>query len=97
MPAAGALVEMTAECGSTTMRAGQQYLDVLPTEPVAISFPKSSSRGADEIGHLERWPVHLFVPLFDFQLQQVQGTRGRVKVTFGKMQVDGGLFQIMMS
>src|ERR1700676_1778610 len=53
MPAAGALIEMTAECGGTTPRNGQQYFDVLPAEPLAISFDESSARGADEIGHPE--------------------------------------------
>src|SRR5439155_20002076 len=59
MSAAGALIEMTAEGGGTTPADGQQYFDVLPTEPVAISFDEGISRGADQIGHLEWWPGHL--------------------------------------
>ena len=59
MPAAGALIEMTAECGGATPRNGQQHFDVLPAEPLAISFEESSSCAADEIGHLEGRPVHL--------------------------------------
>jgi len=47
IPATGALIEMTAECGSTTPANGQQHFDVLPTEPVAISFDEGISRGAD--------------------------------------------------
>jgi hypothetical protein len=43
---------MTAECGGTTARNGQQHFDVLPAEPLAISLDEGSSRGADEIGHL---------------------------------------------
>ena len=66
MPAAGALIEMTAECGGATARNGQQHFDVLPAEPLAISFDEGSSRAADEIGHLEGRPAHLFVPLFVF-------------------------------
>ncbi len=38
MPATGALVEMATECGGTTSPNGQQHFDVLPLEPVAISF-----------------------------------------------------------
>jgi len=49
---------MTAECGGTTPANGQQHFDVLPTEPVAISFDEGISRGADQIGHLEWWPDH---------------------------------------
>ena len=45
MPAAGALIEMTAECSGTTPRNGQQYFDVLPAEPLAIPFDKCSSCG----------------------------------------------------
>src|ERR1700722_635086 len=71
MPAAGALIEMTAECGGATPRNGQQHLDVLPAEPLAISFEEGSSCAADEIGHLEGRPAHLLVPLFVFQLQRV--------------------------
>src|SRR5712692_1678701 len=59
MPTAGALIEMAAECGGATPRNGQQHFDVLPADPLAASFDEGSSRGADEIGHLEWWPVHL--------------------------------------
>src|SRR5258708_8123154 len=41
MSATGALIDMTAECRSTTPANGQQHFDVLPTEPVAISFEES--------------------------------------------------------
>src|SRR5882724_3898393 len=61
MPAAGALVEMTAECGGAAPRNGQQHFDVLPAEPLAISFDESSSRGADEISHLKGRPAHLLL------------------------------------
>ena len=37
MPAAGALIEMTAECGGTTARNGQQHFDVLPTYQCGFS------------------------------------------------------------
>jgi hypothetical protein len=61
MPAVGALVEMTAECGGTTPRNGQQHFDMWPTGPFAVSFDEGSSRSADDIGHLQGWPVHLLL------------------------------------
>jgi hypothetical protein len=61
MPAAGALIEMTAECGGTTPRNGQQYFDMPPPKPVAVSFDESISRSADDVGHLEGWPGHLLL------------------------------------
>ncbi len=59
MPAAGALIEMPAECGGATPPNGQQHFDMLPADPLAVSFDEGSSRGADEIGHLEGRPAHL--------------------------------------
>ena len=61
MPAASALIEMSAECGGTTAPNGPQDFDMLPAEPVAVSFDECISRSADQIGHLERWPGHLAV------------------------------------
>src|SRR6266436_4357543 len=66
IPATGALIEMTAECGSATPPNGQQHFDVLPMEPVAISFEEGISCGADQIGHLEWWP--------GFERQRIQRT-----------------------
>jgi hypothetical protein len=58
-PAAGALIDMTAECGGTTPRNGQQHFDMLPPDPLTVSFDKGSSSVADKIGHLHGWPTHL--------------------------------------
>src|SRR5208337_4033369 len=97
MSAASAFIEMAAECGGATLPNGQQHFDVLPTDPLTVSFDECVARDADEIGHLQRRPAHLFVPVLVFQLQRIQGTGGRVKMTPRKMQVDGGLFQIAMA
>src|SRR5215469_9378178 len=86
MSAAGALIEMPAECGGTTPANGQQHFDVLPPEPVAISFDERISRGADQIGHLKWWPGHLlFLRRTAFERQRIQRTRGRMQVTLGEM------------
>src|SRR5207237_8528200 len=57
----GSDVEMTAECGGTTPLNGPQHFDMLPTEPVGVSFAESLSCSADDIGHLQRRPTHLFL------------------------------------
>jgi hypothetical protein len=59
MAAAGALIEMAAECGGATTPNGPQDFEMLPAEPVAVSFDEGSSCSADQIGHLQRWPGHL--------------------------------------
>jgi hypothetical protein len=61
MPASSALFEMPTECGGATPRDGQQYFDMLPADLLAVSFEEGSSRGADEIGHLEGRPAHLLL------------------------------------
>jgi len=59
MSAASAFIEMAAERGGATPQNGQQHLDMLPGDPLTASFDEGVSRSADQIGHLERWPVHL--------------------------------------
>jgi hypothetical protein len=61
MSAASAFIEMSAERGGATPRNGQQRFDMLPANPLTASFDECVSRGADDIGHLEEWPVHLLV------------------------------------
>ena len=60
MPAARALIEMAAERGGTTPREWLvDTLTCIQVEPLAVSFDEGMSRSADQIGHLEGWPVHL--------------------------------------
>ena len=59
MPAAGAFIEMATECGGATPPNGQQHFHMLRGDPLTASFDECVSRGADQIGHLERWSVHL--------------------------------------
>jgi len=61
MSAASAFIEMPTEHGSATPRNGQQHFDVLPGDPLTASFDEGVSRSADQVGHLEGWPVHLLV------------------------------------
>src|SRR5215469_12229398 len=55
-----ALIEMAAQGGSATARDGPQHFEVLPGNPLAASYDECASRGANQIGHLEGRPVHLF-------------------------------------
>src|SRR6266851_7020489 len=61
MSAASAFIEMSAERGGATPRNRQEHFDVLPADPLTASFDEGVSRSADQIGHLEGWPVHLLV------------------------------------
>src|SRR5260370_30465946 len=61
MSAARALIEMSAEHGRATPRNGQQHFDMLPGDPLTASVDECISRSADQLGHLDAWPVHLLV------------------------------------
>src|SRR6266481_6139536 len=98
VPAVGALIEMPAQGGGATARDGPQHFEVLPGDPAAAAFEEGASRGANQIGHLEGWPVHLIALRYlVFQLERVQRTRGCVEVPLGEMEIDRGFFQIVMS
>jgi len=94
---------MPAERGGAATLDGCQDLAVLGGQPGAAAFDESLLRHADEIGHLQGWPVHLgvsgrlvFLPR-GRQRQRVQRTGGGLEMAGGKVQVLGGLFQIMVT
>src|SRR5258708_13561376 len=59
MPAAGALIDMTAECGGATPPDGQQPFDVPPPDPPPISLSKKASFPPLKIHPLKCRPTHL--------------------------------------
>ena len=103
MSAAGALIQMAAQSGGAAALNGRQNLSLLAGEPVAAALEEGWSRDADQVGHLQGWSTHLGVRRrFVFlprgrQGQGVQRTGGSVEVATGKVQVEAGLFQIMVT
>jgi hypothetical protein len=61
MPAAGTFIQMSTQGGGATALDGCQDLEMLPAEPGAAALDEFLSRGADEIGHLQGWSMHLGV------------------------------------
>jgi len=102
MAAAGALIQMSTQGSGAAVLDGRQDLAMLPGEPVAAALDEFLSCGAAQIGHLQGWSTHLGVPRrFGVlprgrQGQRVQRTSGGVEVATGKVQVEAGLFQIMV-
>ena len=94
---------MTAERGGAAALDGVQDLEVLAGNPIPTVLDESRSRPADEIGHLQRRPVHLFVPrglVFlhrGRQRQRVEGTGRGAEMALRKVKVDRGLFQITVT
>jgi hypothetical protein len=61
MAAAHTLIEMAAQrCCAAALNGGQHF-EMEPVQPGTVTFDEVPACAANEIGHLERWPVHLLV------------------------------------
>ena len=101
--AAGTLIEMTAERGGTATFNVRQDLEVPTGDPLPTLLGEPRSCPADEIGHFQRRPLHLFVSrglvflACARQRQRVQRTGGGAEMAARKVEVEGGLFQITVA
>src|SRR6267142_4360303 len=87
VPAVGALIEMPAQSSGATACDGSQHFEVLPGNPPAAASDEGASRSANQIGHLEWWPVHLIALRYlVFQVERVHRTRGCVEMPLGEME-----------
>jgi hypothetical protein len=73
---------------------------MLPGQPLA-AIEERVSRGADDIGHLQRRPWHLFgfgcVSPGRESRQMIQGTGDGAKMPLGHMEVDAGLLEVIVA
>src|SRR5437773_8584078 len=60
MSAVRTLIAMSTQRGGTAARDSQQHLLVLPVDPPATAFQQRSPGTANDVGHLQRRPVHAF-------------------------------------
>jgi hypothetical protein len=94
---------MSTQGGSPAALDGRQHFQMLAGDPATTRFDELLSRHPDEIGHLQRRPTHLFVSgWFVFlhrglQRQGVQRTGSSAEMAVGKVQVNRGLFQIVVT
>src|SRR5208282_2009993 len=58
MSAVRTLIAMSTQRGGTAACDGQQHLLMLPTDPLATALNKRLARATDDVGHLQRRPVH---------------------------------------
>ena len=103
IPAVGTLIPMSTQGGSPAALDGRQHFPMLAGDPATTRFDELLSRHPDEIGHLQWRPTHLFVSgrlVFlscGRQRQGVQRTGGGAEVAAGKVDVEGGFFQIVVT
>ena len=59
MAAVFTAIAVTTQSSGAAAQNGQQNLTVLPGNPAMAAAQEGVSGAADDIGHLQRWPVHL--------------------------------------
>ena len=101
MAAARALIQMTAQRRRAAALDGAQHAEMLPVQSGSILLNEAFACCSNDVGHLEGWRVHLLCSLrerFTCSGSEncgfVDGRAGRFQMTFGKMQVNGGRFQV---
>ena len=90
MAAVGTLVVVTAERRSAATDDGGQDLQVQPGEPFPAALVKGSSGCADQVGHLQRWPCHLFRS----ERERVQGAGCGPHMALREVDVNHGFAQV---
>jgi hypothetical protein len=94
---------MSTQGGSPAALDSRQHFQMLAGDPATTRFNELLSRHPDEIGHLQRRPIHLFISrrlVFlscGPQRQCIQRTDGGAEMAVGKVQVNRGLFQIVVT
>src|SRR5437773_11769097 len=58
MTASGTTIEMAAQLGCAAALDGAEHAHVLPGQPGPVLLDEAPLVLSDDIGHLERWPVH---------------------------------------
>ena len=62
---AGALSQMAAERGRAAALDSPQHTKMLPGQSGSVLLDKAFARCSNDVGHLERWRVHLLCSLRD--------------------------------
>jgi hypothetical protein len=81
---------VTAERRSAATDDGGQDLQVQPGEPFPAALVKGGSGCADQVGHLQRWPCHLFRG----ERERVQGAGRGPHMALRKVDVNHRLAQV---
>lgn len=60
MTASGTTIQMTSQRGRAAVLDGVEHTQVVPCKPGTVLLDEAVLVLADDIGHLEGWPVHRF-------------------------------------
>ncbi len=59
MTALRASIEVAAQSRGAAVLNGAEHFQVQPRQPASIFLDETLARLANDIGHLQRWPIHL--------------------------------------
>ena len=65
MAALATAIQMAAERCRAAVLDGEEHAEMQPRQPGPVLLDEAVAMRADDIGHLERWPVHLLCSLRD--------------------------------
>ena len=65
MAALAAAIQMTAQGSCTAVLNGEKHAEMEPGQPDPALLDETVAMRADDISHLERWPLHLLDSLRD--------------------------------
>jgi hypothetical protein len=100
MPAPRALIDMPAKRRRPTGEYGVEDLAMPPGQPRA-GMEKRVPRSTDDVGHLQRRPLHLF-EFGRFRVrresrQMIQWAGDHAKMPLGHMKIDAGLLEVIVA
>src|ERR1035438_4327671 len=60
MAASGTAIQVATECCSAAELDGVQHAQMEPRQPGPVLYDEAVAVLSDDVGHLERWPLHRF-------------------------------------
>lgn len=100
-PEALAFIEMPAESSRAAAFDRLEDFHVLYGNPITAALDELPARGADNVGHLNGWPVHLRLLCWLCRRirsrQRVQWTRRSLQMPLRYMEINSRLFQIAVT
>ena len=63
MAALAAAIQMSTERCRTAVLDGEEDAEMQPRQPGSVLFEEAVAMRANDIGHLERWPIHFLCSL----------------------------------
>ena len=101
MAAPRTLINVPAERRRSAEQDGVENFLMYPGEPIPAAIEERVSRGADDIGHLQRWPRHLFcgvrTSFASKHRQRVQRAGDGIEMTLRDVEIDRGLLEVMVA